>query len=298
MKNKLTLLLMRGIGLLPLGPNRVLGSLTGQIAWFFGQRVGARNNLVTLENLRRCYPNKTEEEVHRLAKASVIETMKLVFEVLWVWRIRLTSLEQKIVNIENEALVVEAMARNKGLVILAPHIGNWEVVGRLLNKYGDVTCLYKPPKYTFLEGLVRKSREQDGGTLVPTTTRGVAKLLAALKKGAITGILPDQYPDINSGELSTFFGCPAFTMTLVHGLITRTDCSVLTAVAERVDGGFVFRFAKADDDIFSEDQATSLLGMNRSVEACVNVCPEQYQWEYKRFKRTGEGASIPYQFKK
>lgn len=298
MKNRLILLLMRSIGVLPLGLNRTIGTFFGYSAWFFGQLTGSRSNKVSLENIRRCYPDKSSDEVYHLAKLSVVETAKLLFEVLWVWSAGWEDLADKIVRIENEELVAQAMLRKKGLVILAPHIGNWEVVGRLLCKYGDVTSLYQPPKQAFIEGLVRKSREQDGSTLVPTTSRGVAKLLAALKKGGITGILPDQCPDKNSGELSAFLGCEALTMTLVHGLISRTDCSVLTAIAERVDGGFVFRFAEPNVDIYSSDRATSLLGMNRSVEACVERCPAQYQWEYKRFKYTGDAESRPYQFKK
>jgi len=142
-----------------------------------------------------------------------------------------------------------------------------------------------------------KSREQDGSTLVPTTARGVAKLLSALKAGAITGILPDQCPGRDGGgELSEFFGHPAQTVTLIHGLVQRTGCAVLMAYAERVKGGFALSFVEVDEGIYSEDIGQSLLAMNASIEKCVLHIPDQYQWEYKRFKGVGNADSKPYRF--
>ena len=38
----------------------------------------------------------------------------------------------------------------------------------------------------------------------------------------------------------------------------------------------------------------AVIALNQSVEECVNDCPEQYQWEYKRFKRRPAGLSRLY----
>jgi KDO2-lipid IV(A) lauroyltransferase len=35
--------------------------------------------------------------------------------------------------------------------------------------------------------------------------------------------------------------------------------------------------------------AVSLAALNRGVEACLRHCPEQYQWEYKRFRTRPRG---------
>ena len=48
--------------------------------------------------------------------------------------------------------------------------------------------------------------------------------------------------------------------------------------------GFEMVFRPADPEIYSEDIETSVAALNRSVEVCVRDHPEQYQWEYKRFK--------------
>jgi KDO2-lipid IV(A) lauroyltransferase len=49
-------------------------------------------------------------------------------------------------------------------------------------------------------------------------------------------------------------------------------------------------FSPADQSIYSADQATSLEAMNAGVESIAALAPEQYQWEYKRFRAQPEGA--------
>src|SRR5690606_19831187 len=120
--------------------------------------------------------------------------------------------------------------------------------------------------------------------LAPTNRRGVSQLLKALRAGEIVGILPDQVPDEGSGELAPFFKQPALTMTLVHGLITRTDCEVVMVYCERIEGGFSMVVRECHEGIRAKDQAQALAALNHSVEDCVRAIPAQYQWEYKRFR--------------
>jgi KDO2-lipid IV(A) lauroyltransferase len=54
---------------------------------------------------------------------------------------------------------------------------------------------------------------------------------------------------------------------------------------------------EADAQIYSEEQLTSVTGLNASVAACVRRAPAQYQWEYKRFRRLPEPYPKRYQFK-
>jgi KDO2-lipid IV(A) lauroyltransferase len=48
------------------------------------------------------------------------------------------------------------------------------------------------------------------------------------------------------------------------------------------------------EDLYSEDIQTSLAALNRGVEAIVALAPEQYQWEYKRFRDRPAGESPAY----
>jgi KDO2-lipid IV(A) lauroyltransferase len=180
------------------------------------------------------------------------------------------------------------------VVLLAPHLGNWEVLGLYLSDVADITSLYQPPEMAALEPIIRQSREKVGAKLVPTNRRGVAALLKVIKNGGFTGILPDQVPEASGGDFAPFYGVPALTMTLVDNLRSRSDCLVIAAYAQRIKGGFEIHFLEADPGVYSSDQSEALVALNRTVENCVNGVPEQYQWEYKRFRRQPEGMPRRY----
>ena len=101
-------------------------------------------------------------------------------------------------------------------------------------------------------------------------------------------------PEAEGGEFAPFYNVPALTMTLVHGLVTRTKCNVIMGYGRRIPSGFDVVFKEPDPEIYHDDVQVSLAALNRSVENCINDCPEQYQWEYKRFKRQPSRKNKPY----
>ncbi len=124
-----------------------------------------------------------------------------------------------------------------------------------------------------------------GGQLAPTSARGVMMVYKTLRKGGVTGILPDQEPDDeNSAQYVEFFGQPAYTMTLIHNLAQKSGCRLIMTTAIRVKGGFELHFFEPDADIYTDDTAVALRAMNKSIEHTVAMAPNQYQWDYKRFK--------------
>jgi Kdo2-lipid IVA lauroyltransferase/acyltransferase len=281
LKLRFIIALIRAIGLLPLAVNRRLGALLGWLSY----RVNGRNAQVTRTNIDLCLPHLAPSEKEQLAKQSLIETGKLASETCFLWHPRFTDFSPLITAIDGEHLPKQALARGKGLLILAPHLGNWEILGMYLGTLGQTTNLYQPPKQPELEPLILAGRHKSGAQLVPTNARGVAALLKTLKENGISGILPDQNPNDPSGGLvAPFFGHPALTMVLAQKLRQRTDCAVLFAFAKRVEHGFYLIFREPPADLYSDDPSLAIAALNRGVEALVLEAPAQYQWEYKRFK--------------
>ena len=187
-----------------------------------------------------------------------------------------------------------AMANDKGVILMAPHLGNWELLGLLASNELPCSFMYQPPRISALDRLLREVRARNGAQLVPASRKGVAELLRALQRGELVGILPDQVPDEASGIFAPFFGQPAFTMTLVSRLVQRTGARVFCGYAERLPAGRGFRtvFLPAHEAIYSEDLLESVCGLNRSVEQAVNQVRAQYQWEYKRFRRQPDNSEF------
>ncbi len=282
------------VGCLPLSLARAVGSSFGYISWL----IQDRSAKVTLRNLELCFPNMSKAERKYLAKQSLRETGKLATEICVIRKRSHEWLKKRIFKVEGEALLKREIAKGKGLIVLAPHIGNWEVMGQCLPAYGNITILYQPPKQTYLEPVIIASREKTGAVLAPTSRKGIVQLLKSLNGGGITAILPDQNPAKGSGVFSPFFGKPAYSMTLAHGFLRRCDSYVVMGVCKRVRGGFEIYYFDAPPEVYDENLEVSVAAVNRGVEQCVAYCPAQYQWEYKRFRMRPAGAEDVYAFEK
>src|SRR5690606_1242781 len=140
-------------------------------------------------------------------------------------------------RVEGEELVEEALARGQGLIMLGPHLGNWELVGLYLSSRFQMAALYEPPKLQEFESFMIDQRSRVGSELVPTNKRGVMRLLQILKAGGLVAILPDQEPDLAGGEFAPFFGVQANTIKLVSKLIQKTGAQALCVFAKRLPDG-------------------------------------------------------------
>ncbi len=253
---------------------------------------------VTRENIALCFPELSPAEQTTLTRQSLKETAKTAMEAGAIWRNSWVWLQGKIVAMEGDEILRAKLAEGRGVLVLAPHHGNWEVVAPYLASVANLTAMYQPLDNPKMDELVLAGRSKLNITMAPTNRKGVMMLFKALQGGTIVGVLPDQVPAPESGgEIAPFFGQPALTMTLVQGLIQRTGCAVCSCYAERVAGGFKLVVIDADEQIYSAEPVVSVTGLNASVAACVRRAPAQYQWEYKRFRRLPEPYPKRYQFK-
>jgi KDO2-lipid IV(A) lauroyltransferase len=275
--------IIRLIAALPLAVVRFFGGLLGASAWLFNTSI----TKVARKNIALCFPQMSVKEQASLVRRSMIESGVTSVELPKVWGMSWASLETKIVNVYGRQLVEDAVAAGNGVILVAPHLGNWEALGYYIAKTIQApTILYKPPKRPELEQIIVTARSKLGANIVPTNPRGVMAVYKSLRKGGLTAILPDQEPDDeNSGHFADFFGQPAFTMKLIHSLGNKSGSKLLMTVALRVKGGFEIHFIEPDEQMYSADETTAIAALNRSVEKMVMMAPAQYQWDYKRFRR-------------
>jgi Kdo2-lipid IVA lauroyltransferase/acyltransferase len=270
---------------------RRLGTLwrLSRLAGPLVHRFSRREREVTEINLAEVYPARSAAERRRLARESLTHSTATMLELGFAWMGAPERVEASILEVHGRELLDEARAEGRGVIVLAPHFGNWEVLNFWLSGHFPFTAMYEPPKITALDPVIRQGRERMGASLVPTNPRGVAALLKALKRSEAIGILPDQEPDWGSGVFAPFFDRPAYTATLLPKLVARTEARVVTGVARRIPGrGFELHFLAADERVYSPDEAESATGVNACVEAAIALDPAQYQWEYKRYRKVVE----------
>jgi KDO2-lipid IV(A) lauroyltransferase len=292
MKTSLLLAFIHFLSWLPLPVARRLGCLAGKLAWWADTRMAR----TTRTNLRLCFPDQTSEAREQLGSDSLQQTLQTIMEAgaIWLWPPRKTL--GLIHTVTGQQLLSAAVAEGRGVLVIAPHLGNWELFGLYLNSCGcgQSWQLYQPPDSLKLNQFILQARSRGGANMVATDNKGVGELLKALKRGEIAGILPDQVPPESGGEFAPFFGVPALTMTLFSRLQQKTRARVLVGVAVRSGAGFAIHLSAPDSDVYAEDMPKALAGLNRSIEQVVRQFPAQYQWEYKRFKRQPAGKADPY----
>lgn len=240
---------------------------------------------ITEVNISICYPELSREDQLKLVKASLFETSMNLFEMARCWVRSRDYLEGRIRNIEGLEHLDEAVAAGRGTLMLLPHLGSWEIVSMYLAGRYSVTGLYREPRTTALAEFIHQQRERHGTRLLATGTAGLRAVLRALQSNEMALLLPDQVPSRNNGQFAPFFGEPTLTITLGSNLLGRSGARAVCAYCKRLpDGGYELRFRPVNKAIYDTDLAISLDGLNRSIEDCVRECPEQYQWEYRRFK--------------
>ncbi|MEK8044776.1 lysophospholipid acyltransferase family protein [Ideonella margarita] len=274
-------LLLRWISRWPLPLVRFLGAGLGWLAWGLSPTYRRRLALnATLAGL-------TPEQQRR----AVSEAGRTAAEVPWLWFRDASRPLAPLVRWTGRELVAQALDHGKGLILLTPHLGFFEMAARgYAEEFGarqPITVLYKPSRNPRLAEIQTTAREAPGMSAAPASLSGVRQLLRALRKGETLGLLPDQVPPDGQGVWAPFFGRTAYTMTLAARLAQQTGATVLLCWCERLPGsaGFALHFEPMNQPLPTEpDDVAGARAVNAAMESLIRQKPEQYLWAYNRYK--------------
>jgi KDO2-lipid IV(A) lauroyltransferase len=278
------ILLFKLLARLPLPLLHALGIALGWIIYWAPGRHSARlrNNIF---DSGVCAP---ERDCQRLLRQTIGESGKAITELFPVWLRPYARVLKLVKHTSGWEAIDAARAAGKGVIVIAPHIGCFELINLHYAAQYPFTAMYKPPRKAVLAELMLAGRQRGQATLVPTDLSGVRALLAALKRHEGIGILPDQVASSGDGVWAPFFGRPAYTPTLVASLQRKTGAAAFFVAAERLSWGRGFHLHVFPvDGAFPEDKSAAALRINQGVEAVVRRFPAQYLWSYNRHKRPG-----------
>jgi KDO2-lipid IV(A) lauroyltransferase len=286
------LFLLRWLGRRSLRTLHAVGAALGWVVW-----------ALSPSYRRRLRDNATLAGVPAaMQRQAVAEAGKMALEGLRLW---LRPAGQPIadpVHWSGAELVDEGLQGGRGLLLLTPHMGSFEMSAQAFaERFGDrapITVLYRPARHPRLRELQETARARPALATAPATLAGVRQMLRALKRGEAVGLLPDQVPPQGQGAWADFFGRPAYTMTLAARLAQQSGAPVLLAWCERLPRGRGFHIrvsrlpellpaAAADAEALQRAQAAAV---NRAMEALIRQCPQQYLWGYNRYKKPRRAA--------
>jgi len=265
-------------------------------------RRGSREARIAARNLELAYPELPAERRETLRRDILRVTARQMIETLRIWTQPPARNLARIVEQHGAARLDEAINAGRGVIVIAPHFGNWELLNQWLASRTPLAILYAPPESAVGDAFLNRVRAAHGDAARVTQIRaeaaGARQLFKWLQGGGVVGILPDQQPKQGDGEFAPFFGRPALTMSLPGRLAARTGATVLIAWCERIGEDaagprFALHIDAAPGNVGSRDVAASVAALNRAVEDVARRDPAQYQWTYKRFSLQPDGAN-PY----
>jgi len=217
------------------------------------------------------------------ARRAAAQTGAMIAELPKVWLQPQSCLARTVSD--DLPIVRAAMAEQRGVLYLTPHLGCFEITARFLATYAPMTVMYRPPRQGFLEPLLRVARTLPGLHPVPANRQGIRAFVRALRQGQTVGMLPDQVPGQGEGVWAPFFDAPALTMTLAGRLAQQTGAPIVLMAGERLPAGRGWRihFVRLPEP-FPQDPAAMAALINRHMETLIRRCPEQYLWGYNRYK--------------
>ncbi len=263
---------------LPLKINHLAGSFVGLLIY----AINSKSKKVATSNIDICFPEMSKVEKRILVKKSLIETGKNLTESALIWNQSFDENEKYIRNIYGQ----QYMEQKNKTILLVPHIGCWEITGRVIALKRPVTFLYKPLKKDEQNQYLFERRNQGNLIMASADKSGVLKLQRALKKGQLIGILPDQNPGEEGTVMAPFFNRQVNTMTLLVRLAKKHQAKVVMLWANRLEKGkgFDLNFEPIELNLDSDNVLEQVTLMNKSIERLIERFPEQYMWTYKRFK--------------
>lgn len=281
-------LVLRLLAFLPLPLLHGLGIVLGWIVYLAPGRHSARMR-ANLEQSGLC----GNPACRPLLRQAIAESGKAMLELAPIWMRPHEQTVRLVRKVSGWEVLDAALKQGKGVILMSPHIGCFEMINQYVASRRSITAMYKPARNPTVDRVMKAGRERGQARLVPTDMTGIKAQLKALKHGEIIGILPDQVATMGDGVWAPFFGRWAYTPTLVFRLAQSTGAACFMVYAERLPWGRGYHLHFDALAAFPPDKQQAAAQLNREVERVVRKNPTQYLWSYQRYKKPGDAPPPP-----
>ena len=256
--------------------------------WMGFYHVSPRHRFIALHNLKMAYPEKSLEDIARIAKGAYRNLAIVCAEFFDLLKMGRDDLS-RIMDIEGLENVQRALARKKGLILFGAHFSNWELMAAASSvMIPPAVMIYRPLDNPFLERVVKFVRTAKGNTLVPKK-RAMLQMIRRLAHSGAVGMLIDQNVSWKEGIFVDFFGRPACTTDGLAQIVLKTGAPVLPGfLVRKPDGRYRLIIMEAIDIIrtgnWEADVKANTQRFTSVIEEMIRQYPEQWLWLHQRWK--------------
>lgn len=267
---------------LPLPVTRAIGNILGRLLYAFGRE---RREVAKI-NLRLCFPDKSEDEIDRLARAHVIAFACAAIDRVFAWwssapRLRRLCRVTGIEHLKDPA--------GRPVIMLCPHFVGLDAAATRLSMDVLACSVYSAQKNEVINRLLYRGRTRFNETILLSRQDGMRKIVKALKDGYPFYYLPDQDFGPKESIFVPFFGVQAATIPALSRLVRLTGACVVPIIVRQVPTGYDVEVMPPWENFPGASVEEDTAFMNRFIESQVLRMPEQYFWLHKRFKTRPPG---------
>jgi KDO2-lipid IV(A) lauroyltransferase len=244
------------------------------------------------KNLRTAFPERTEDEVERLARGVCQSIGQVVGELPHLGNIGAGRRGAAVAFAGEENLVP---AFDRPAVFVGAHTSNWEVAALLIRRLPrPAHIVYSTVGHTFVDDLILRARMETGSGYIEKN-KAVRLAMDAMRRGESVAMLVDQR--VASGVEVEFFGRRTVVTNLPARLAIRFSCPIIPLETRRLaDGTFVITCHPplfADENLATDEQARDLTQrMSQEIEAMIRRDPSAWFCAKRRWK-SSESATAP-----
>ena len=270
--------------LLPEWVIRLLGPVSGRI----GYGIDRRHRRVALDNLKLAFPDSSEEKRRELALEAFENFGRSLVSGLAYWRLTKLEFLERLEMVDAHH-ILSAEARERGVIFLTAHLGNWEALPQLTAIRGrPMSFVVRPLDNPYIERDLNRVRERFGNHTIAKRAAAL-KMMRILRNKGRVGILIDQRVHPREGRPYSFFGHPAITTLLPAQLSLRTGAPVVPVFALPKDGWRRFKIV-ITDPIYpphrADRSAADALTIRylEVMERAIRKYPELWLWMHRRWR--------------
>ncbi len=288
MFSTLGLILLRGLGYLPLSWLRALGAGLGCVLWW---AIPSRRHVVRT-NLQVCFPRLSAVERDVLGRQTFVYFAQAWLDRSWLWH-RPAACIQSRVQLTGE---VAALSDATPTVLFAPHFMGLDVgwTALTLNLPLSFTTIFTPQSNAAVDAWVAKGRQRFGHVRLFRREDGVKPIVSALREHALLYLLPDMNFGPSESIFVPFYGEPAATVPSLSRFAKLGRARVMPVITRMTPKGYEVVVHPAWQDFPTDDAQVDTATMNQCLEAFINTMPAQYFWVHKRFKTRPPGLTELY----
>lgn len=178
--------------------------------------------------------------------------------------------------------VLLAQSKGKGVLLIAGHFGNYDVIRAVLAARGHpIGALFNPMRNPYFDAHYRKTIGAISQPMFARGRRGLAELVQFLRKGGMVGMMIDQH--MPKGSDLTFFGQVARTALSAAEMAIKYDLLLVPVNAIRQPDGIGFEIL-VEKPIPHGDPVAMTQALNDKLEALIRRYPAQWFWLHRRWR--------------